>query len=191
MLPGLSSSLGTKRDAEGLSLRRARQDALILPFVAALVLLADQVSKYLVTASLEEGQSWGVVPWLAPVLRVTHVTNTGAAFGMLPGLGGVFAYIAVAVIVVIIVFYRRLPAGQSLMRVSLGLQLGGAIGNLADRIARGSVVDFIDLSFWPFKDFPVFNLADSSIVVGVATLAVLMILEDQRERGPQQAVSGG
>ena len=159
--------------------------------MAALVLLTDQVSKYLVTVSLGEGQSWGVVSWLAPVLRVTHVTNTGAAFGMLPGLGNIFAFIAVAVIVVIIVFYRRLPAGQSLMRVSLGLQLGGAFGNLADRISRGSVVDFIDLSFWPFKDFPVFNLADSSIVIGVTMLAALMMLEDQRERGPQRAIGDG
>lgn len=159
--------------------------------MAALVLLADQVSKYLLTKSLGVGQSWAIVSWLAPVLRVTHVTNTGAAFGMLPGLGSFFAFVGVAVIVAIIFFYRRLPDGQWLMRVSLGLQLGGAFGNLLDRISRGSVVDFIDLSFWPFKDFPVFNLADSSIVVGVTTLAVLMILEDQRERSLRQAVGDG
>ena len=164
---------------------------MIVPVVATLVVLTDQVSKYLVTSRLGVGQSWGVVSWLAPVLQITHVTNTGAAFGMLPGLGSFFAVVGVVVIVAIIFFCRRLPAGQWLMRVSLGLQLGGAFGNLGDRISRGSVVDFIDVNFWPFKDFPVFNLADSSIVVGVTTLALLMILEDQRERGPRRALGDG
>jgi len=75
------------------------------------------------------------------------------------------------------------------MRVALGLQLGGAIGNnLIDRPRQGFVVDFIDLNFWPFASFPVFNLADSAIVVGVTLLALVILLDERRERETPRAV---
>lgn len=172
-------------------MKRIRQDALILPAVAALVLLVDQVSKHLVAARLAEGQSWDIVPWLAPVFRITHATNTGAAFGLFPGWGDFFIVIAAVVIVAIILYHRHLPDGQWLVRVALGLQLGGAIGNLMDRLSRGSVVDFIDLSFWPLHEWPVFNLADASIVTGVALLALLMLWEERRELAERQAAADG
>jgi len=153
-----------------------------------LVLLVDQISKYLVTAWLEEGRSWDIVPWLASVFSVTHVTNTGAAFGLFPGWGDFFIIVAALVITAIIVYHHHLPDGQWLMRATLGLQLGGAIGNLVDRLRRGSVVDFIDLNFWPLHEWPVFNLADSSIVAGVALLALLVLLEERRERSRVRAI---
>jgi len=173
-------------------LKRRRRHILVLPATAALVLLVDQITKYLVVARLEEGQSWDVAPWLAPVFRITHVTNTGAAFGLFPGWGGFFVVVAAIVIVAIIIYYRHLPDGQWLMRVALGLQLGGAIGNnLVDRLRQGFVVDFIDLNFWPLRDWPVFNLADGSIVAGVTLLALLVIWEERRERDRQLAAEGG
>jgi len=172
-------------------LKRIRREILILPAVAALVLLVDQVSKHLVAAWLTEGQSWNIVPWLAPVFRITHATNTGAAFGLLPQWGNFFIIVAVVVIVVIIIFHRQVPDGQWLMRTALGLQLGGAIGNLVDRLSRGSVVDFIDLSFWPLHEWPVFNLADASIVTGVALLALLMLWEERHELSRQQVAADG
>lgn len=159
-----------------------RRDTLVLPATAALVVLVDQLSKYLVLAWLGEGQSWEIAPWLAPVFRFTHVTNTGAAFGLFREWGDFFVIVAAIVIVVIIFYYRHLPDGQRLMRVALGLQLGGAVGNLVDRLRQGFVVDFIDLNFWPLHEWPVFNLADSSIVAGVVLLALLMIWEERRER---------
>ncbi len=169
-------------------MKERRRDTLILPATAALVLLVDQISKYLVTAWLEEGRSWDIVPWLASVFSVTHVTNTGAAFGLFPGWGDFFIIVAALVITAIIVYHHHLPDGQWLMRATLGLQLGGAIGNLVDRLRRGSVVDFIDLNFWPLHEWPVFNLADSSIVAGVALLALLVLLEERRERSRVRAI---
>jgi signal peptidase II len=163
-----------------------------MPVTAVLVLLADQISKHFVVAGLPEGQSVEVASWLAPVLHFTHVTNTGAAFGLFRGGGDFFIVISAIVIVAIIVFYRQLPDSQWLMRVALGLQLGGATGNFLDRLRHdGSVVDFIDLHFWPLREWPVFNVADSSLVVGVILLALLLVDEERRERGQQLAASDG
>jgi len=155
-------------------------------------LLVDQVSKFFVTAWLDEGQSWDIVPWLAPVFRLTYTTNTGAAFGLFPGWGGGIIVIAAAVIVTIIIYCWHLPDGQWLVRVALGLQLGGAIGNnMVDRLRQGFVVDFIDLNFWPLHDWPIFNLADSSIVAGVTLLALLMVWEEWRERDMLRMAADG
>ena len=172
-------------------MKERRRDTLILPATAALVLLVDQISKYLVTVWLEEGQSGDIAPWLASVFSVTHVTNTGAIFGLFPGWGDFIIVVTAIVIVAIIIFHRNLPHGQRLMRATLGLQLGGAIGNLVDRLRRGSVVDFMDLNFWPLHEWPVFNLADTSIVTGVALLTLLMLLEERRERSRERAIEVG
>ena len=134
--------------------------------IAALVFLADRISKYLVTTRLAVGEMWNPIPLLRPLFTVTHVTNTGAAFGLFREYGVFFAVVAVVVVVSIIAFYRHLPPGEVLLNVSLGLQLGGALGNLVDRLLLGSVVDFLDFKFWP-----VFNVADMAIVSGVAMLA--------------------
>jgi signal peptidase II len=153
-----------------------------LPILAVLVLLADQATKSLVRANLAPGQSLPVAPWLTPVLQITYVTNTGAAFGLFPDWSQILIAVAVIVIVALVWYYFQLPDGQWLMHVALGLQLGGASGNLIDRLRfGGSVVDFIDLNFWPLRRWPVFNVADSSIVVGVALLTLLMMLEEWRE----------
>ena len=168
-----------------------KRDALILPVVAALVVLVDQLSKYLVMARLGTGQFWEIAPWLAPVFRVTHVTNTGAAFGLFREWGDFFVVVATIVVVAIIFYYHHLPDGQWLMRVALGLQLGGAIGNLVDRLCQGFVVDFIDLNFWPLREWPVFNVADSSIVAGVVLLALLMIWEERCGREKRRAAEDG
>ena len=172
-------------------MKRRRRDILVLPAIAALVVLVDQFSKHFVTVWLGEGQSWDIVPWLAPVFRITHVTNTGAVFGLLPGWSDFFTVIAAIVIVVIIVYYRQIPDGQWLARAALGLQLGGAIGNLVDRLRQGFVVDFVDLNFWPLHNWPVFNLADASIVTGVTLLALLMVWEEWREWDRQRAAADG
>lgn len=154
-------------------------------------MLIDQLSKYLVTMWLEEGQSWDIVPWLAPIFHFTHVTNTGVAFGLFPGVGGLFTIIPAVVVVAILIYGWHLPDEQWLMRIVLALPLGGAIGNLVDRLHRGSVVDFIDLNFWPLHDWPIFNLADSSIVAGVTLLALLMMWEERRARDGQRVVEDG
>lgn len=165
-----------------------------MPIVAALVLLADQLAKYLVTARLQEGQSLDLVPWLTPVFRITHVTNTGVAFGLFSQGSYFFIGVAVVVIAAIIVYYRHLPDGQWLTRVALGLQLGGASGNLIDRLRhQGRVVDFIDLNFWPLHNWPVSNIADISIVSGVILLTIMMLWEERRlaREGQQESAEYG
>ncbi len=153
---------------------------LLLLSIAALVFIADQGSKFLVLRYLEYGESWNPIPALRGLFSITHVVNSGAAFGLFPDRGMLFLVIAVVVIVAIIGYYRYLPADQMLVRVSLGLQLGGALGNLFDRLKFGYVIDFIDFKIWP-----VFNLADSAIVVGVAILAFHLLREP--EKAPSMA----
>jgi signal peptidase II len=163
-------------------LRNRIQRVLTLPLTAALSVAADQVTKYFVRANLSPGQSVELTPWLGSIFQVTYVTNPGAAFGLFPNGSQVLIVVAVFVIVALVWYYIRLSDGQWLVQLALGLQLGGAIGNLIDRLRfGGSVVDFIDLNFWPLRRWPVFNIADASIVTGVSLLTVLMIWEGWQE----------
>ena len=134
--------------------------------IAALVFALDQVTKFLVVENIPLEGSLSLYPALDRLLKFTFITNTGAAFGMFAQMGLVFIVIAFVVIAGIIVFHHQLPTENFWIRLSLGLQLGGAMGNLLDRIVRGYVVDFVDVGFWP-----IFNIADVSIVLGVAILA--------------------
>lgn len=134
----------------------------VLLAVALVIFAADQLTKWWIRGHLGLGQSWPA-DW--PV-RFTFQTNTGAAFGLLQDQGLFLMLIALVVIGVILFYHRFLGQDTWLIRVSLGLQLGGALGNLVDRIRDGFVTDFIDLQVWP-----IFNIADSAICVGVAILA--------------------
>jgi signal peptidase II len=130
------------------------------------VLVADQVTKSWAVSALDDGR----IIDLIGSLRFRLVHNTGAAFSQGEGLGPVFAVLVVAVIVVLIRFGARLPDPSA--RVAVGAVIGGAVGNLADRLVRsgdgvfgGAVVDFVDLQWWP-----VFNVADMAVVVGGAAI---------------------
>lgn len=149
--------------------------------VAAVIFGLDQLTKALIVQNIPLYGSWTLFPALAPLFRFTFITNTGAAFGMFPQLGGVFMIIALVVIAGIILFYHHLPTGNLWVRLCLGLQLGGALGNLVDRIARGYVVDFVDIGFWP-----IFNLADVSILLGVIILAYFLWDEEEFKSSPSQ-----
>lgn len=147
----------------------------LLLLVAAAVIVVDHISKLYVESWLPLNRSWAPFPELAHLFRITHVTNTGAAFGLFPGGSLFFTVIATVVAIFILYYNYQLPAGQRPLRIALGLQLGGALGNLIDRLRLGHVTDFLDFGPWP-----VFNLADTSIVAGVVILAILM-LQEQRE----------
>ena len=151
----------------------------ILPVVALITIVLDQMTKRLVIAWLPHGQSWSPISALERWVSLTLVTNTGAAFGLFPGLGSVFMIVAMVVIVVIVIYYWHMPRGQTLVKVSLGLQLGGAVGNLLDRLQYGHVIDFVDFKVWP-----VFNLADASIVLGVVLLAYALLREPSEGSSP-------
>lgn len=103
--------------------------------------------------------------WLAPYFRFVNWHNQGAAFGMLQGFGGVFGILAIFVSIAIVIYYPIIPRTDKWMRLALALQLAGAMGNLIDRLTVGAVTDFV--SIWRF---PVFNVADLSITVGVIVL---------------------
>lgn len=141
----------------------------LLPGVALFVLGIDQLSKRLVLRHLSLGEPWNPIACLRDLVSLTYVTNTGAAFGLFPDHGVFFIAIAVIVVIAIFAYHRHLP-DKALVRASLGLQLGGALGNLTDRVRYGHVIDFIDFKVWP-----VFNLADSAIVIGVAVLAYYIL----------------
>jgi len=153
---------------------------IFLASISGLVLALDQWSKYIVRTQLEVGQVWSPAEWLAAYARVIHWNNTGAAFGMLPTAGIIFSVVAVIVSAAIIYYFPRVPESQTAVRVALALQLGGAIGNLIDRILLGTVTDFISLA-----SFPVFNVADASITIGVALLLASMWVDDRRRRGAE------
>jgi signal peptidase II len=155
--------------------------------MAALVVALDQWTKYLVVSRLALYEAWAPIPALANVFTIHHVTNTGAAFGLFQNGNLVLMIVAIVVSVVILVYYRFVPGGQWLVRLSLGLQWGGALGNLVDRVRVGSVVDFLNFQIWP-----VFNVADMSIIGGVMLLALLLLREDYLERkGTDVSGAGG
>lgn len=157
----------------------------VLPLVAIAALAFDQWTKYLIVANLELYDSWAPIPALANVFTIHYVTNTGAAFGLFQNGSLVLAIVAIAVSAVIVLYYRSLPGGQWLVRLSLGLQLAGALGNLIDRIRVGHVIDFLDFQVWP-----VFNLADASIVCGVILLAYLLLREERQEHRQLESADG-
>ncbi|MFN3307885.1 MAG: signal peptidase II, partial [Anaerolineales bacterium] len=105
----------------------------------------------------------------------------GAAFGILQGFGGIFMVLAIVVALMIFVYFPQVPRRDWSLRLALGLQLGGALGNLIDRLRQGYVTDFISVG-----TFPVFNIADSSISIGVAVLALGIWLKDWRTKAEEQ-----
>lgn len=143
----------------------------VLVGCALAVFVSDQILKALVIRSLRNGQ---FIDLLGGLVRVDFTRNSGAAFGMFQSGGLVFAAVAIVVCAGIVIFYRRIAGSAVLVRLALGLILGGALGNLADRVRLGYVVDYVDLRWWY-----VFNLADSAIVVGVGVLLLHSSLESR------------
>jgi signal peptidase II len=144
--------------------------------LAAIVVLADQATKALVRAFIPLHDSHTVIPGL---LDLTHVQNSGAAFGILSAANFPFkqafiAVIATAALISIAIYAARLSPHQKLARVGLALILGGAAGNLIDRVTAGWVVDFVDV-YWKDYHFWAFNVADAAITVGVVGMMLDML----------------
>ena len=137
------------------------------------VLVVDQAVKALVTSSLDRGETRDIVLGI----KLVNVRNTGVAFGQLQD-GGVIVsvFIALALFALVVYFTRR--AGRPLIWLPTGMLLGGALGNIVDRIREGAVVDFVKLPYWP-----AFNVADAAITIGVVML-LFVIERDDGARGP-------
>ena len=138
-------------------------------WLSVLVLVLDQASKLVVAAQMDLYQSIPITPFFS----LTHVHNTGAAFSFLSQAGGwqrwFFAALAMAVSIVLGLWLKRLKAYETLLAVALALILGGAVGNLIDRLAYGYVIDFLDFYYRDWH-WPAFNVADSAICIGVALM---------------------
>ena len=135
--------------------------------VATVIVAADQVVKWVIRDNVIPGDSHSVV---GDLLRIVHFTNDGAAFGLFQGAGPLLAITSIIGLGAIVVFLLNPAFAQPLTRLALALMLGGAIGNLIDRVRVGEVVDFIKV-----PNFPAFNVADSAISVGVTILIWTML----------------
>jgi len=163
------------------------RDYLGLFGVAGIVVALDQWTKALVRDNIAPGEMWlpENLDWLMPYARLINWHNSGAAFGSFQGFGWVFTALAFVVVGLIIYYYPRVNPADWWLKLAMGMQMGGALGNVIDRLLReGQVTDFISVG-----TFPVFNVADSSISVGVAILLLGVWIKEQVERRQVFSVS--
>jgi len=153
----------------------------LLVLVVSVVIVLDQITKYIVRINLPFGSSWTPIAAL-PFFRIVHWLNTGAAFGMFQGGGLIFGILAVIVTLIIVLYYPKIPREYIWMRIAIAMQMGGALGNLIDRLLFGPVTDFIAVG-----TFPVFNIADASITVGVGILLLNLWLLERKEKAAAAA----
>ena len=163
---------------------RWRMDLLFFG-IAATIVVVDQTTKWLVRSNLALGESW---PDNAGFIKIVHVVNSGAAFGILQGQTPFLIVTSLLGLAAILLYYVYPPMDHGLVRLALGMQLGGAIGNLTDRVRMGEVTDFVHVGAWP-----TFNVADASISISIVTVLLFFVLQDvERARSqPKPADDAG
>lgn len=150
--------------------------------LAVVVILIDQLSKWWIVANMELRESISIIE---NFFYITSHRNTGAAWGILAGQMGFFYIITLIVVGVIVYYMQKFAKDSKVMGISLGLILGGAIGNFIDRLFRKEVVDFFDVYIGSY-DYPIFNIADSALVVGVI-LIIIATFKDEKQKGRSHA----
>ena len=155
-------------------LKQSLKSYLFLGGFAGTIVLIDQFTKAMVRAYIPLNGYWPHWDWLSPYARFFRTQNTGVAFGMLQGSNVIFAVLAVIVSAAIIYYYPRIAKEDWTLRVALSMHLAGAVGNLIDRVMFGHVTDFISVG-----NFAIFNVADSSITVGVVILILGVWLQER------------
>jgi signal peptidase II len=151
----------------------------VLYYIIAVIIIGiDQVTKWLIVKNMELGESITVIE---NFIYITSHRNRGAAWGILQGQMWFFYIITTVVIIGIIYYIQKYTKENKVMGIALGLMLGGAIGNFIDRLFRKEVVDFINTYIFSY-DFPIFNVADSALCVGVVLLFIQMLLEGKQEK---------
>jgi signal peptidase II len=140
--------------------------------IVSSVYILDQWSKYFVLGRMSFFES---IPVIENVFHITLIQNFGAAFGIFPYMRDFFIVITLLVVLFILAFLRHVPRGQVFLRLGLALQVAGALGNMTDRVRVGYVIDFLDFRVWP-----IFNVADMAIVVGVFFLAFDLLRLSQK-----------
>ncbi len=156
---------------------------LLVVGVAVVVFAIDRVTKTWVSENIPLGTARPVV---GDYVRIVHAQNTGAAFGLLPERTTLLSVLSVVAVLAIVYYYRQIASNSALVSATLGMQLGGAFGNLLDRITQGYVVDFVDVGVGDVR-FWAFNVADSSIVVGIILVTLALWYEEHRAATPKPA----
>lgn len=160
-------------------MNRYWRDYATLVGLAGIIIALDQWTKWLVRTNLPFQGAWlpGWLDWLAPYARIVNWSNSGAAFGTFQNGNTVFTVLAIIVIAAILYYFPRVDSHDWTLKLAMGLQLGGAAGNLIDRLLLHRVTDFIAVGA-----FPVFNVADASISIGVAVLLLGVWLKERSEK---------
>jgi len=164
-------------------LKKALRSYSVLIPTAGVLIALDQWTKAIVRQNLELGEMWMPLEWLSPYARIVHWYNTGVAFGMFQDKNLLFSILALTISVFLIIFYPKLTEEDWFLRIALGMQLGGSLGNLIDRLTVGHVTDFVSVG-----NFPVFNIADASISVGVAVMILGLWVEEKKEKQKKKAL---
>lgn len=151
----------------------------LIAVVAIVVFALDQLTKRWIEREIPLYEARRVV---GDYVRIAHTQNTGAAFGLLPERTTVLSVLSVFAVLAILYYYRQIASTSSLVSATLGMQLGGAFGNLVDRVGQGYVVDWVDVGIPGGWRFWAFNVADSSIVVGIILVTFLLWLQERQVR---------
>jgi signal peptidase II len=155
----------------------------LIGLVAVIVFALDRVTKTWVEQNIALGEAR---PVFGEYARLVHTQNTGAAFGLLPERTTLLSVLSVVAVLAILYYYRQIASNSPLIATTLGMQLGGAFGNLVDRVRQGYVVDFVDVGVPGVWRFWAFNVADSSIVVGII-LVTFLLWQEERKGAAKQA----
>ncbi|MBF7018928.1 signal peptidase II [Staphylococcus sp. 18_1_E_LY] len=142
-------------------------------FIAIIILILDQVTKFVIASSMRIGDSFEVIPGF---LNITSHRNNGAAWGILSGKMSFFFIITLIILIVLVVFYIKEAKNNLFMQIALSLLFAGALGNFIDRLFHGEVVDFIDTYIFGYN-FPIFNVADSSLTIGVILIIITLVID--------------
>ena len=157
--------------------RHLKSDSLAIAIVAAIVIALDQYTKHLILTNADKTGGYYIHPVIPHLLNWTYEPNTHGAFGMFGSNGALLIAMAVVVLVIFYLGFRDAAHKSRLVRVAFGMIVGGAIGNIVDRVHLHFVVDFIDFyRFWP----NIFNVADSCITIGVALLILSSLVTRRR-----------
>jgi len=156
---------------------------LLVAGVALAVFVADRITKTWVVENIPVGTAR---PIAGDYIRIVHAQNTGAAFGLLPERTTLLSILSVVAVLAIVYYYRQIASSSWIVSATLGMQLGGASGNLLDRVTQGYVVDFVDVGVGDIR-FWAFNVADSSIVVGIVLVTAALWFEERRASATKPA----
>lgn len=166
----------TERRIGGTDMKRQYYIGISL-FITIIILVLDQITKFIIASSMEVGDSFEVIP---NFLNITSHRNDGAAWGILSGKMSFFFIITIIILVVLIVFYIKEAKNNLLMQIAISLLFAGALGNFIDRVLHGEVVDFVDTYIFGYN-FPIFNVADSSLTIGVLLIIIALLTDMKKE----------